>query len=59
MSHGEHHMMSDGYRPINETFSQCQVNLQTQFGVAELNVSPMRKKLSSRVLMHLNVNHIP
>lgn len=47
MSHGEHHMMSDGYRPINETFSQCQVNLQTQFGVAELNVSYEKKTFIS------------
>ncbi|KAI3354091.1 hypothetical protein L3Q82_018640 [Scortum barcoo] len=45
MSHGEHHMMADGYRPINEPYSQSQVNLQTQFSLTWLN----ERKLSAYV----------
>lgn len=33
MSHGEHHMMPDGYSSINEAYSQSRVNLQTQFSL--------------------------
>lgn len=43
MSHGEHHMMPDGYRSINEAYSQSRVNLQTQFSLTLLNVSPVRQ----------------
>lgn len=33
MSHGEHHLMPDGYHSIDEAYSQLRVNLKSQFSL--------------------------